>query len=153
MEIIIYTDGSCTQKEDKCGYGIHFPNNEFKDISEPFNKLPKTSQRAELYGIYKSIKKVTKKNKNMNITIHTDSLYSINSITKWINNWKQNNWKSSTGKSIANQDIIKKIDTLIENHEGNIKFIHVRAHTNKNDYNSIHNDIADKLAKDGANKE
>lgn len=151
MDIIVFTDGSCIPQMNKCGYGIHFPNGEFKDISKTFTKLPKTNQRAELYSIYKAIKKIQSKDKNFNIKIYSDSEYSIKSLTVWIKQWKKNNWISSSGKEVMNLDIIQKIDNLIGEHIGKIEFVHVRAHTGKDDYNSKHNAIADELAKKGAN--
>jgi ribonuclease HI len=149
-EIIVFTDGSHMKPKNLCGYGVHFPNKEFEDISKPFTKGEKTNQRAELYAIYKAIKIITKFDKNMDIKIYTDSEYSIKSLTIWIKNWKKNNWIGSTGKPVMNQDIIKNIDKLMTEHLGKIKFQHVRSHTNKTDYESTHNDITDKLAKSGA---
>ncbi len=151
MSIIVFTDGSYMRQGDKCGYGVHFPNKEFKDISRSFTHLPKTNQRAELYAIYKAIYIINKKDQNLDILINSDSEYSIKSMSIWIKNWKKNNWISSTGKPVLNQDLIKKIDNLMEKHVGKIQFKHVRAHTSQQDYDSIHNDITDKLAKDGAN--
>ena len=152
MTIQIFTDGSHMKPSDKCGYVVHFPNKEYNDISNPFTLLPKTNQRAELYAIYKGIKKVHNDDINLDITIYTDSEYSIKSLTLWIKKWKENNWINTTKKPVMNQDIIKKIDKLMTEHIGKINFIHVRAHTNKNDYNSIHNQITDELAKNGAMK-
>ncbi len=150
MQIIVFTDGSYIKNKDKCGYGVHFPNKEFKDLARPFTHLPKTNQRAELYAIYKAIYIINKKDQNLDILINSDSEYSIKSMTIWIKNWKKNNWKSFTGKNVLNQDIIKKIDELMEKHNGKIEFKHVRAHTSQQDYDSIHNDITDTLAKEGA---
>lgn len=149
-EILVFTDGSHMKPKNLCGYGVHFPNGEFEDISKPFTKGEKTNQRAELYAIYKAIKIISNHDKNFNIKIYSDSEYSIKSLTIWIKNWKKNNWISSTGKPVMNQDIIHKIDKLMSEHLGKIKFSHVRAHTNKDNYESIHNDITDKLAKSGA---
>jgi len=148
--IIVFTDGSHIKPQNLCGYGIHFPNGEFKDIGNPFTKSPLTNQRAELYAIYKAIKIVSQHDKNMNITIYTDSEYSIKSLTIWIHNWKKNKWITASKKPVLNRDIIEKIDNLIQTHLGKINFIHVRAHTGKKDYVSIHNDITDNLAKKGA---
>jgi ribonuclease HI len=152
-EIIVFTDGSCIKSKSNilCGIGIHYPNGEFQDVSKSFIKEPKTNQRAELYAIYKAIKTISHADKNLDIKIYTDSEYSIKSLTIWIKNWKKNNWVASTGKPVMNQDIIKKIDKLIEEHNGKIKFQHVKSHTGKTDYESIHNDIVDKLAKNGTN--
>jgi len=158
-EINIFTDGSYIKATKACGYGVLFPNGEYSNISKPFTIEPKTNQRAELYAIYKGIKSVYKdvQNKNqenqINITIYSDSEYSIKSLTLWIINWKKNNWKTSSGKDVLNQDLIIKLDKLIEKFKANyglIKFIHVRAHSDKKDFESINNNLVDILAKQGA---
>jgi ribonuclease HI len=151
--VIIFTDGSCMKKPNqtpKCGYGIHFPNNEFKDISRPFTHGELTNQRAELHAIYKGIRTVTKNMEFDILNVYTDSEYSIKSLTVWIKNWKKNGWKGSNKKPVANQDIIKKIDEYLEKNKGKIFFHHVRSHTGKKDYYSLGNEKADKLATDGA---
>ena len=174
-EIKIFTDGSYVKATGACGYGVLFPNKEYENISKPFTIVPKTNQRAELYAIYKGIKTVYKGIKNevtggtngvnggingvnrgtnrvTNIIIYTDSEYSIKSLTRWIINWKKNNWKATTGKDVLNQDLIVKLDKLIEKFKakyGSIKFVHVRSHTGKRDFESINNDLVDVLAKKG----
>jgi ribonuclease HI len=161
-EIKIFTDGSYVKATKACGYGVLFPNKEYENISKPFTIVPKTNQRAELYAIYKGIKTVYKNVKNeegvngvngvTNIIVYTDSEYSIKSLTIWIKNWKKNNWKATTGKDVLNQDLIVKLDKLIEKFKakyGSIKFVHVRSHTGGRDYESINNDLVDVLAKKG----
>jgi ribonuclease HI len=155
-EIKIFTDGSYVKATQACGYGVLFPNKEYENISKPFTIEPKTNQRAELYAIYKGIKTVYKdlktKDEKVNITIYTDSEYSIKSLTIWIINWKKNNWKAKTGKDVLNQDLIIKLDKLIDKFKskfGLIKFIHVRSHTGRKDFESINNDLVDVLAKNG----
>ena len=147
--VIIFTDGSYIKHLNKCGYGVLFPNKEYKNISRKFKYEPLTNQRAELYAIYKAIKTVYKDDPTKNITLYTDSEYSIKSLTIWIHDWKKKDWKSSTGKAVMNQDLIKKIDNLMIKYKGKIDFIHVRSHTGKKDFMSINNDIVDKLAKNG----
>ena len=160
-QIKIFTDGSFVKATKACGYGVLFPNREYENISKPFTIEPKTNQRAELYAIYSGIKTVYKDLKKRNetnetnkviITIYTDSEYSIKSLTVWIINWKKNNWKATTGKDVLNQDLIIKLDKLIEKFKskfGLIKFIHVRSHTGRKDFESINNDLVDVLAKRG----
>jgi ribonuclease HI len=153
--IIMFTDGSCMKKPNqkpKCGYGIFFPNKELKNISKPFLVGELTNQRAELYAIYKGIKKVTHNIKLSKLDIYTDSEYSIKSLTEWIKVWKKNNWKNSQKKEVVNQDIIKKIDRYLQKYKNKIFFHHVRSHTGKKDFNSLCNEKADKLATQGALK-
>jgi len=153
--IIIFTDGSCVKKNGvpiKCGYGVHFPNNELDDISKSYKGTPLTNQRAELYAIYKGIKTIVSNIDFDTITIYSDSEYSIKSITLWIISWKKNGWKNSANKDVANQDIIKKIDKYMCKYENKIIFNHVKAHTKNTDSLSKGNRMADKLATSGANK-
>jgi ribonuclease HI len=148
--IKIFTDGSFKKSKNNilCGYGVYFPNGELENVSRPFIHTPLTNQRAELYAIYKAIK-LLKTIKFTNAIIYTDSIYSIKCLTEWYKLWQQNNWKNSKNKPVMNQDIIKPILKILDK---NIKFIHVNSHTGKKDFESISNDIADKLANDGAEK-
>jgi len=156
LELIIYTDGSCygNGKVDAvAGYGIHFPNNELPDISAPLKIGPFTNNRAELMAIKMALIKVIKYekihgNKFTKIKIHTDSTYSLQSITKWADTWVKNDWKKG-GKDIKNRDIIEPTYELYKYYQHKIEFIHVKAHTKGNDYQSTHNDIVDKLANKG----
>ena len=150
MEIDIFTDGSLIRKKGDiyCGYGIYFPNGENDNISKKFDKGLITNNRAELYAIYKSLKickKILKEKKIEKINIYSDSEYSIKTFTIWYKKWIKN------GKDYKNKDIIDKTVKLI-NKLNNVNFIHIKAHTGKNDYYSLCNNQADELAKGGALK-
>lgn len=154
-ELIVFTDGACWgngKKNPLAGIGIHFPNKEFKDISLPFTKNP-TNQRAELFAIYLTLHLIHKKGlmNTHKITIYTDSMYSINCTTKWYKKWKKNGWTTSKGEAVINQTLIKAIVKYIEKYD--IELIHVRSHTGKDDFESIHNDKADKLATKAVSKQ
>jgi ribonuclease HI len=143
--IQVFTDGSRTPTH--CGYGVHFVNLDIPDISKKFTIPPLTNQRSELYAIHQAIKTITENYDFKKLEIYSDSEYSIKSLTIWIKNWKKNNWMTATNKPVLNTDIIKEIDSYLQQYPRKIKFIHVRAHTEGTDFNSIHNEIADKLAK------
>jgi ribonuclease HI len=150
-EIVMYTDGSCkgAQTNRKCGIGVHFPNKEINDISEPLPvKLkPYTNQRAELYAIYMGIKRITKAYTFKKLLIKSDSQYSIMCSTEWIENWKKNGWKKSANREdVKNKDILQKIDKYMMKYRKYIKFEHVTAHSGIQG-----NEIADELANNGAN--
>ena len=150
MNIDIFTDGSLIRKKGKiyCGYGIYFPNGENNNISKKFDKGLITNNRAELYAIYKSLKickKILKEKKIEKINIYSDSEYSVKTFTIWYKKWQNNK------KEYKNKDIIDKTVKLI-NKLNNVNFIHIKAHTGKNDYYSLGNNQADGLAKCGALK-
>ncbi len=153
----IYTDGSLVKKDGKiyCGYGIYFPNGEYKSISRKFTHEPITNNRAELYAILKSIVlsniinlKRIKNNQEeiISINIYSDSEYSVKTFNSWLKKWKINK------KNYKNQDIIDEIEKHIETAPFKISLFHVKAHTNKTDMHSISNNIVDELAKKGAFK-
>ena len=158
MKIIdIFTDGSYVKKGGKeyCGYGIYFKNNEYKPISRPFKHQPITNNRAELYAILKAliicniINENSKKNNKpliKEVNIYSDSRYCVKTFNDWLPKWKK------TKKEYLNADIINQIDECLQNCNFKINFIHIFAHTNNKDENSIGNSIADTLAKKGAFK-
>jgi ribonuclease HI len=152
--IEVFTDGSCMRKKTGtlAGYGIHFPNNEIQDVSRKFTREPLTNQRAELFAIYVAlilIKKVLDFDK---VIIYSDSEYSIKCLTVWMDGWIKKSWMTATNKPVMNQDILKSLDSILQNFKNKIEFVHVMSHTKKTDYKSIGNAVADKLATEGALK-
>jgi ribonuclease HI len=152
MNIIIFTDGSCTNngsKNAKAGYGILYPNKELKPISKPFLMQPITNQRAELYAIYEALITTISYKSFNNIIIYTDSKYSINCVTQWAPQWETNNWKTSNNKDVKNKDIIQHIYAILKIFKNQIKFIHIKSHQKDKSFETINNNIADDLAKKG----
>ena len=151
----IYTDGSLVKKDGKiyCGYGIYFPNHEYKSISRKFIYKPITNNRAELYAILKSIvlsniinlKRIENNQEEIKqINIYSDSEYSVKTINIWLPNWKKNK------KEYKNSDIIDEIEKHIKIAPFKVSLKHIRSHTGNKDIHSISNDIVDELAKKGA---
>lgn len=126
----LFTDGAAKNNQGKNtigGFGVYFPHNEELNISKTI-KGNTTNNIAELSAVYYGITKLIKSIIiNKQIIIVTDSMYLINSITKWAKGWEKNNWKKSDGKPVQNLSLIKKIYYLVNNL--NIKFQHQRSHT------------------------
>lgn len=151
MDIDVFTDGSFIKGNPSIGgYGIYFPNKEIPNVSRKFRHHPITNQRAELYAIYVALIKIIKHTTFNLITVYTDSEYSIKCLTEWCSKWSTNDWKTSQNKKVKNTDILKPLCSIVKKYKNNIKFVHVRSHTGKNDYASKCNAIVDKLATNGA---
>jgi ribonuclease HI len=146
-----YTDGSYL-KNGKCGYGVYFPNGELDNISEKLVLKEKTNNRAELYAIKVALDSVLEKYNVGKIYIYTDSEYCLKSLTVYAKVWVKNNWKTANGKDVKNQDLIKPLYDLVQSMKEKIVFIHVLAHTKKQDSMSLNNAMVDELAKAGALK-
>jgi ribonuclease HI len=144
--INIYTDGSCTgngKKNAIGGYGIYFKENDPRNKSGKMKSSAKykiTNNRAELKAILSAIKIVTKDlDAGKTVIIHTDSKYSILSLTT-------NTIKNRDPALVPNYDYIIKGTKLVKKYQ-NLLFHHVLAHTTKQDIHSIGNMNADILAK------
>lgn len=156
-EVIIFTDGSCKgpNENKRAGCGIYFPDNKKYNISYKLKKGKITNQIAELKACVKGIEKILKNIVFYKIIIYTDSMYLINSITNWAENWEKNKWRKSNGENILNKKLIKKLYFYYKNL--NIEFNHVKAHKkepedkNTEQYKLWYgNYMADKLANSGA---
>lgn len=153
--ILVYTDGSCVNNGKKNavgGIGIYFPNKELTDISRIYDIGVCTNHKAELYAILITLKYI-KKNIGLSkykILIKTDSEYSINCLTKWINGWINKGWKTVNGTRVVNRELIEPIHQYCKKYD--IDFEHVLAHTNGTDFDSLANDKADRLAKKATQK-
>jgi len=151
--IYCYTDGSALgngKKNARAGVGVWFSDNDPRNISEPLTGVVQTNNRAELTGIKRALEMLNT-SKSEDITIASDSQYSINCVTKWIMKWKTSGWKTSKGKEVKNKDLIVSIDRLMGSFK-HLQFMYVKAHTNKTDIHSIGNSQADKLAVQGARR-
>lgn len=142
--INVYTDGSCINNgsDDAIGgYGIYFDKTNYKNISKKLKKKEGysiTNNRAELKAILETLKIMVGEEKE--IIIHTDSMYCIQ-VLLGANTYK----KILEGKKVPNSDYIKKCHKYLKK-KLNVKFHHILAHTNKQDFHSLGNDKADKLA-------
>ena len=135
--VTIYTDGSCIDKVG--GYGFTTTNGQEFKGRVPYN--PATNQISELYAIYKAIMYCNNKNVK-DLTIYTDSKYSIGCLSQWYFNWVKNGWKNSKGEPVKNKELIKSIISVSS--KINITYYHVKAHNGDK-----YNEIADTLANEG----
>ena len=135
MDIVIFTDGSCNNNlpmDQRCGgYGVFFQDSNINGIHIAKKLKGKyiSSQVAELTSIVKGIERCLSKFVINKIIIYSDSMYSINCITKWSEKWIRNNWRKSNGEKIENKKLIKKL--YFYNKNINLEFHHVKSHTKK----------------------
>ena len=127
--ITIYTDGSSLNNQHKGsrrgGVGVFYGDNDIRNISKPLiesNENKVTNQVAELTACLLAIEN----NEDTEILICTDSMYTINCVTRWAQTWKGKNWRKSDGKKIENLEIIQKLYEYYLTNK--IKFKHVRGH-------------------------
>lgn len=126
MRTHVFTDGACSKngKKNSCaGYGVFFGDNDSRNISKKIEGVKQTNNLAELSAISECVKTL-KEDGHYNIV--SDSMYSINCLTKWYPKWEKNNWKTAKGTDVLNKDVI--IETLKNMKNKDIKFVHINSH-------------------------
>jgi ribonuclease HI len=76
------------------------------------------------------------------VSMHVDSQYVKDGITKWIHGWKKNGWKTADKKPVKNAELWQALDEAIKHHE--ISWHWVKGHDGHAD-----NERADELAREG----
>ncbi|XP_074847319.1 ribonuclease H1 isoform X2 [Carettochelys insculpta] len=145
--VVVYTDGCCSSNghhKARAGVGVYWGPDHPLNIGD---RLPgrQTNQRAEIHAACKAIEQAKSQNIKK-LVIYTDSKFTINGVTSWVDNWKSNGWKTSTGKHVINKEDFERLDKLSEGME--IQWMHVPGHAG-----FTGNEAADRLARQGAEKQ
>lgn len=147
----VYTDGACSnngRNGAQCGIGVYFgevdPRNASEPIVGPDGK--RTNNIAELSAIIRAYSIIEKDIvSGRNIMIVSDSEYAIKCVSSYGDKLAANGWKGD----IPNKELVQTVHTLYANRP-NVRFMYIRAHTDKTDIHSIGNAGADRLATAGA---
>ena len=141
----VYTDGACSGNPGSGGWGVVVITDEISKHSRGEENT--TNNRMELKA---AIMGISKSSINKKVIIYTDSKYVKDGITSWINNWKSNDWLTSSKKPVKNQDLWKELDLL--NNKYDVEWKWVKAHQDNSTEDGRFNNMADKLARNGALK-
>jgi ribonuclease HI len=131
----VYCDGSSLgngRKDAAGGIGIFFGDGHAWNHSEGFvgtADTKVTNQTMELTAILRTLLILARHGVRGGVSVLTDSMYSINCLTAWVDKWKSNGWKTAAGKPVLNRELIQDILAAMEAHEGDVEFVHVRSHT------------------------
>ena len=138
--IVIYTDGACSGNPGPGGWGalLIYADHQ-KEIME--GAFETTNNRMELTAAIEALKALSEP---CTVTLHTDSTYVKDGITKWIDNWKNNGWRTAAKKPVKNAYLWKDLDLAVKQHT--IEWKWVRGHNG-----DAGNERADELANIGLN--
>ena len=138
MGVEIFTDGACSGNPGPGGWGsVLLYNGHRKEMSG--GETETTNNRMELLAVIRALQALKRPCK---VTVNTDSVYVMKGITEWIDNWKARNWKTASKKPVKNVDLWKELETAVQPHEVNWKW--VKGHSGVPE-----NERADELARGG----
>jgi len=137
----IYTDGACKGNPGPGGWGalLHYKEHR-KEIcgGEPQT----TNNRMELMA---AIQALTELNRACEVKVITDSQYVRKGVLEWMEGWKKRNWLTAAKQPVKNQDLWKKLDSVMAEH--NVTWQWVKGHSGHPG-----NERADDLANIGIQK-
>lgn len=133
--IEIYTDGACSGNPGPGGWGVllRWRGHE-KELSGGEDDT--TNNRMELMAAIQALESLKRPSE---VDLHTDSTYVRDGITKWIHGWKRNGWKTSAKKPVKNEDLWKRLDAALADHQ--VSWHWVKGHSGHPE-----NERADELA-------
>ncbi len=136
--IDIWTDGACSGNPGPGGWGALIVMGEHR--KEIFGGDPATTNnRMEMMAVIAALGALKGPSK---VTLHVDSTYVKDGLTKWIKGWKRNGWKTADKKPVKNQDLWMAMEEACARHE--ITWVWVRGHDG-----DPGNERADELARMG----
>ncbi len=97
----IFTDGACKGNPGPGGWGalLRMGRHE-KELSG--SEPETTNNRMEMTAAIRALKALIEP---CEVTLHTDSRYVIDGMTKWIDGWKKRGWVNASKKPVRNADL------------------------------------------------
>jgi ribonuclease HI len=136
--ITLYTDGSYSEKKQKCAYVALIKNRSgLLDIRYGIKQV-QNSSLIELLAVSEGLKVLADEEK---LRIVTDSRYVIKGLTEWIYNWRLNDWYTAQGEKVKHMEYWKQYLELTKGKY--IEFDWVKAHSFH-----LENSLCDKYAKE-----
>lgn len=132
----VFTDGSANPNPGPGGWGwVWVENGEI--VAREYGYEPHTTNnRMELTALIDAYRALPE---NAELTVHSDSRLSIDTIIKWAPNWERKGWKRK-GQPLKNLDLVRELLALYRAHP-NCKLVWIAAHSGDR-----WNEYADSLA-------
>lgn len=86
-----------------------------------------TNNRMELKAAIVGLSSISP-NAGDSVTVHADSSYVINGITKWVYGWQKNGWKTATKQPVVNEDLWRNLAALVLDYPVKITWKYVGGH-------------------------
>ena len=119
----IFTDGACRGNPGPGGWGalLRYKGSE-KSLkgAEPQT----TNNRMEMMAAISALDALKRPSR---VILTTDSKYLMDGITQWLENWKKKGWKTAAKKPVKNEDLWRRLDLLVQQHQ--IEWHWVKGHS------------------------
>jgi len=111
--VTIHSDGACQGNPGPGGWAAVLKCGEQQ--RELSGGVPATTNnRMELQA---AIEALAALNQPCTVAFHTDSNYLRDGITKWLRGWKRNGWRTQAKQPVKNEDLWRRLDAGVAQHE------------------------------------
>lgn len=140
-QVEIFTDGACKGNPGPGGWAalLRLGRHE-KELAGAESDT--TNNRMELTAAIRGLQALTEP---CRVTLHSDSKYVLDGITKWVEGWKRRGWTNASKKPVRNADLWHELIEAAARHE--ITWLWVKGHAGHPE-----NERVDRLASDEANR-
>ncbi len=100
-KVDIFTDGACKGNPGPGGWGVLLrmgPHEKELSGGEPDT----TNNRMEMTAVIRGLNALIEP---CEVTVHTDSRYVIDGMTRWIEGWQRKGWINASKKPVRNADL------------------------------------------------
>lgn len=134
----IWTDGACKGNPGVGGWGAWLKaGGHEKELWG--GEANTTNNRMELTAVIEALAALKRP---CAVTLHVDSTYVMQGMTKWIHGWKKNNWRTADKKPVKNAELWQSLEAEVNRHHVEWKW--VKGHSG-----DVGNEKADELANRG----
>lgn len=97
----VFTDGACKGNPGPGGWGVLLRMGRHeKELSG--GEAETTNNRMEMTAVLRALEALTAP---CEVTLHTDSRYVIDGMTKWISGWQRRGWVNAAKEPVKNRDL------------------------------------------------
>ncbi|MBI5852249.1 MAG: ribonuclease HI [Planctomycetes bacterium] len=102
MSWVAYTDGGCKPNPGRGGFGVVLLCDGALARELSGGEASTSSNRMELTAAIAALRAVPD---GEALTIHVDSTYVKDGITKWLRGWRRKGWRTKDGQAVKNRDL------------------------------------------------
>lgn len=99
----MWTDGACKGNPGSGGWGAWMrAGSHERELWG--GEAHTTNNRMELMAVIQGLRAL---NRPCQVTLHVDSSYVMNGMTKWLAGWKRNGWRTGDKKPVKNKELCR----------------------------------------------
>ena len=141
-QVDVFTDGACKGNPGPGGWGalLRMGKHE-KELCG--GEVQTTNNRMEMTAVIAALNALIEP---CAVTVHTDSRYVIDGITKWVDGWKKRGWVNASKQPVKNADLWHDLIAAAARHT--IAWQWVKGHSGHPE-----NERVDRIASDEADRQ